>query len=250
MSTETTLAGMTAVITGASAGIGRATAERFANDGANVVLAARSEDRLAELAAHIDDEYSGSALAVPTDVTDSSQVDRLIDEAIDSFGQLDVAVSNAGTGVDADSFDEITDAEYRRIMSVNTDGMFFTARASLPRLRESNGILVFVGSFAAMYSRPHSPLYAATKFWTRGLALSLSGVVGPEEVGVTLVNPSEVRTEWGSELSGPSHKEQFEPNEVTEPEDIADAIAFAAEQEPPNAVSELNLYRRDKFAHF
>jgi NADP-dependent 3-hydroxy acid dehydrogenase YdfG len=130
--------------------------------------------------------------------------------------------------------------------------MFFTARAALPHLRASSGILVFVGSFAGQYPRPGSPVYAATKWWTRGFALSLAGQVGDEDVGVTVVNPSEVRTSFGEEFGDEdaAFERRFDPGEVTEPDDVAEAIAFAATRDPPNAVTELDLFRRDKFGGF
>lgn len=250
MASDNSLAGNSAIITGASAGIGRATAYALAAEGADVAIAARRQDRLNEIASDIQREHDVEALAIPTDVTADSQVDHLIEQTVDAFGGLDVAVSNAATGVAADSVEDISTDEYRRVMRVNTDGMFFTARASLPHLRASSGVLIFTGSFAGIYSRPHAPLYAATKFWTRGFALSLSGIVGEDDVAVSVVNPTEVRTEWGRESADSTHEERFAPNEVTEPEEVADAIVFAARQESPNMVSELNLYRRDKFSHF
>jgi len=127
-------------------------------------------------------------------------------------------------------------------MAVNTDGMFFATRAALPHLRESGGTLVFVGSFAGKFPRPFNPIYAATKFWTRGFAQSVSAQVGGD-VGVTVLNPSEVRTEFGD---GWSMGELYEEGEVTEPEEVAEAVVFAAECSP-SMVSELDLYRRDKF---
>lgn len=250
MASDTPLSGQSAVITGASSGIGRATAHKLAAAGANVALAARREDRLNELADTIQQEHDVESLAVPTDVTSDTQVDHLVDETVEAFGGLDVAVSNAATSVAADSVEDISTEEYRRVMGVNTDGMFFTARASLPHLRESAGVLIFTGSFAALYSRPGQALYAATKFWTRGFALSLSGDVGEDDVAVSVVNPTEVRTEWGRETSDTTFREEFEPNEVTEPDEVAEAILFAARQEAPTMASEINIYRRDKFSHF
>jgi len=89
-------------------------------------------------------------------------------------------------------------------------------------------------------------VYAATKWWARGFAKSLAGSVGSDGVGVTVVNPTEVRTEFGSEDDHAS-EDVLSSDEAAEPEDIAEAIAFAAEQEPPNVVQELDFYRRDKF---
>jgi NADP-dependent 3-hydroxy acid dehydrogenase YdfG len=132
---------------------------------------------------------------------------------------------------------------------VNCDGAFHLARATLPHLRASAGNLVFVGSIAGEYPRPFNPVYAATKWWTRGFAHSLAAQVGDEDVAVTTVNPSEVRTEFFSEEGTPI-AERHEPGSVSEPEDVAAAIVFAARQQPPNTVHELDLYRRDKLSHF
>jgi hypothetical protein len=135
------------------------------------------------------------------------------------------------------------------MMSVNVDGTFYLARAAIPRLRERTGSLVVVGSFAGQYPRPGNPVYAATKWAVRGLALSLAGSVGEDGVGVTVVNPTEVRTEFG-DPAGPTMAEALDPGTVSEPEEVADAVAFAARQEPPTAATEIDLYRRDKFVGF
>jgi NADP-dependent 3-hydroxy acid dehydrogenase YdfG len=231
----------TAIVTGASAGIGRETARALAEAGANVVLAARREERIERTARGIRED-GGEALAVPTDVTDEAAVEALIDAAVEKFGGLDILVNNAGVAR-GDDLAEMTTEAYRTTMAVNCDGVFFTTRAALSHLRESGGTVVFVGSFAGHYPRSFNPVYAASKFWTRGFAHSVSAQVG-EEVGVSVINPSEVRTEFGDgwEMQG-----MFEEGEVTEPEEVAEAIVFAATQ-GPSMVSELDLYRRDKFA--
>jgi len=241
-----TLDGKTAIITGASSGVGRATVRRFAEDGANVVLAARREDRLSEIADSIEDDYGTTAVAVPTDVTDEDQVATLVDATVERFGSLDVVVSNAGVARGSDVESMSTEA-YRTMMDVNCDGMFFVARESLPHLRDSQGTLVMVGSFAGQYPRPFNPVYAATKWWTRGLALSIAASVS-DDVAVSVVNPSEIRTEFGSSY-GEAFEERFEPGEVTEPEEVAEAIAFAAEQEG-SFTPEIDVYRRDKLSFF
>ena len=247
---ERPLDGKAALVTGASAGIGRETVHALARDGADVALAARREDRLDSIAAAVESDEDVETLVVPTDVTDEGAVEALVESAADAFGGLDVVVANAGTGT-APGVEvvEMPTEQYRTVTDVNVDGMFFTARAALPYLRDSSGTLVFVGSFAGQYPRPGSPVYAATKWWTRGFALSLAGQVGPDDVAVTVVNPSEVRTEFGKEYrdEGDLAKEKFDPEDVTNPEDVAEAVAFAARQEPPNAVAELDLFRRDKF---
>ncbi len=235
-----------ALVTGASSGIGRATALALAREGADVALAARRADRLEAVADAIRADHGRTALVVPTDVSDEAAVEALVDHALDRFGGLDVAVANAGLVAGAGVSELTTDA-YRRMTAVNVDGTFFTARAVLEPLRASAGHLVFIGSFAGQYPRPFNPVYAATKWWTRGFAKSVSAEVGADGVGVTVVNPSEVRTEI--EVGGEAFADRFDPGEVTEPEEVAEAVVFAARQ-PASMVSELDLFRRDKFAGF
>lgn len=237
----------TAIVTGASSGIGRATAHRFAQEGANVVLAARRRDRLDALARTLESEYDVTAVSVPTDVTDEDAVRALVDATVERFDSLDVVVSNAGLARGSDTESMTTD-DYRTMMDVNCDGMFFLTRESLPHLRETEGTLVMVGSFAGQYPRPFNPVYAASKWWTRGFALSVAASVGDDGVAVSVVNPSEVRTEFGSSY-GESFEERFDEGEVTEPEEVAEAIAYAARQDG-SMTPEIDVYRRDKLSFF
>ncbi|MFB6153266.1 MAG: SDR family oxidoreductase [Halodesulfurarchaeum sp.] len=246
MSSTEPLSGRTAVVTGASSGIGRESSRALAEAGADVVLAARREERLNEVADQIESS-GGDATVVPTDVTDEDQVDALIDSTIETYGSLDVLFLNAGLARGS-AVEDLTTKEYRQMMAVNTDGVFFTTRAALPSLLDAEGNLIVTGSFAGQYPRPFNPVYAATKWWVRGFAKSVMAEVGEEGVGVTIINPSEVRTEFGSEDGSP-FKEAFEPGEVTEPEEIAEAVVFAATRDH-STVSELDLYRRDKFSFF
>ncbi len=238
------LEGEVAIVTGASSGIGKATATALAADGANVALAARREGRLHEIAEDIERAYDVSATPVPTDVTEETQCQELIDQTIGRHGRLDVLVNNAGVGRGSDVAGLSTE-EYRTMMAVNTDGCFFTTRAALPEL-SPDGHAVFVGSIAGEYPRPANPVYAATKWWVRGFAHSLAAQYGDDGLAVTVVNPSEVRTGFG-DADGPPFRERFEAGTVSEPGEIAEAIAYAAacgESVP----FEIDLYRRDKFA--
>ena len=242
-----TLDGRTAVVTGGSSGIGSETARALAGAGADVALAARRRDRLEDLADSIEAETGAETLVVPTNVREEADVRDLVETTVAELGGVDVLVNNAGVAAGS-VVEDMTTEEYRRMMETNVDGMFFATREALPHLREAGGTLVFVGSFAGKYPRPFNPVYAATKWWTRGFAQSVSAQVGDDDVAVTVVNPSEVRTEFGSEY-GESFRERFEEGEVTEPAEIAEAVLFAATQEPSMA-AEIDLYRRDKFTMF
>jgi NADP-dependent 3-hydroxy acid dehydrogenase YdfG len=238
----------TALVTGASAGIGKETAHALAHNGANVAVAARREGRLEDLAAELETSYDVEVLVVPTDVSKEDEVRSMIDQTVDRFGELNIVVNNAGVGGPG-SIDEISTDQYRHLMGVNVDGYFYATHAAIPHLRETEGNLIFVGSFAGEYPRPGSSVYAASKWWTRGFAKSLAGNLGEEGIAVTIINPTEVRTEIAGGDSDPKI-ETYEPGEITEPESIAEAITFAATQSPPDSVNELNLYRRDRTSHF
>lgn len=107
----------------------------------------------------------------------------------------------------------------------------------MPYLRERKGNLVFIGSSAGKLPRPGAPVYARSKWWTRGFALSVEAHAGQDSIAVTLINPTAVRSQiWHDELG---------PGEAAEPEEVADVVAFAAEQEPQTTLSEVDLFRRD-----
>ncbi|RLM57577.1 SDR family NAD(P)-dependent oxidoreductase [Halobellus sp. Atlit-31R] len=232
------------LVTGASSGIGRATAIELAANGYDVALTSRSDAELRDLADEIEANTESRAIAIPTDVTDESQVDAMLEETVAEFGRLDAVVSNAGLGLSGD-VESMPTEHYETMMGVNCDGMFYTARGAIPHLRETRGNIVFTGSIAGKYPRGTSPVYAATKWWTRGFALSLAAQIGDEDIGITVINPSEVRTNF-NEQEGTAFEDAFEEGAVSEPADVADAVVYALSQSERNTVAELDLYRRDK----
>lgn len=242
-----TLEESVAIITGSSSGIGWTTARALAEEGASVVLAARREQRLKELSEAIEAETPGSALVVPTDVMDRSEVEHLVDQTVTTFNRLDIVVNNAGVGRPGD-VEQMSDEDYHTVMDVNVTGIFYVTRASLPHLRKTHGNLIFLGSFYGKHPFPSNPLYAATKWWIRGFALSLQGQVGKDNIAITVVHPSEVRTEWGANYQEAPSKDRYEAGTVTEPEDVADVILVAVKQEPPNTITEIDVVRRDKLS--
>jgi len=230
-------------VTGASAGIGRATARRLARGGADVALVARRESRLEDLAGRLEADFGVDALVAPTDVRDADAVAEAVAGTVDAFGGLDLLVSNAGvSGGGYDRLEELSLEDFRTLTETNVFGAFYATRAALPHLRESSGNLVFVGSSAGKLPRPGAPVYAASKWWTRGFALSVEAHAGEDGVAVTLVNPTAVRTRlWADEL---------DEGEAAEPEEVAEVIAFAARQAPQTTLSEVDLFRRDLLGTF
>ncbi len=246
MSTEEPLSGRSAIVTGASRGIGRATAHALAAAGVDVAVAARSEDELANLADEVAEEYGVHGLAVETDVRDERQVERLVQTTVDAFGRLDILVSNAGVLLGHQTpVEEIDIDDYFQLMEVNVNGTFFATRAALPHLREVGGNLIFIGSGASQSPRPYNPIYAASKWWMRGFAQSVEGQVGNDGVAVTLINPTEVRTEIGGE-EGNSIADRFDEKEILEPVEVGEAVVFVATRSSRATVDELHLFRRDK----
>ena len=241
----TTLDDAAAVITGASSGIGEATAHALAERGANVVLVARRREALESVAEDVRSAHGVEAVVAAGDVRDAATSAAAVEAAVEEFGGLDVAVVNAGIARGSDVA-TMTDEEYSAMQGTNVDGAFFLTREALPHLTEREGSLVAVGSFAGEYPRSFNPVYAATKWWVRGFAHSVAAQVGDDGVAVSVVNPSEVRTEFGSE-DGEPFEERFEPGSVTEPAEVAEAIAFAASR-PGSTAQEIDLFRRDKFA--
>jgi NADP-dependent 3-hydroxy acid dehydrogenase YdfG len=236
MTAAGSLADEAALVTGASSGIGRVTAEALATEGAHVAVAARREGRLRTLVSDI--EAAGvDSLAVPTDVTDPGAVDSMVERTIEEFGGLDIVVNNAGIARGG-SVAETSLEDYRATMATNVDGTFFTTKATLPHLRASSGTLVLMGSYAGTVGYPRNPVYGATRWWIRGFARSVAADAGADGVGVTLLNPSEVRTRvW---------EDEYEEGEILAPETVAETIVFASQQSPPAGVNRIDLYRRDK----
>ena len=240
-----TLDGQTAIVTGASSGIGAATARQLAAAGANVVLAARSEDRLDELADELAADHDAATLAVPTDVRKEWAVDSLLTETVETFGGIDILVNNAGLSRGSE-VESMATEDYEVIQETNVDGVFYTTRAAIPHVRKREGHLIFVGSFAGHYPRSFNPVYAASKWWVRGFAKSVAAQVGDDGVGVTVVNPAEVRSEFES-ADGRPFAEVFDEDEASDPAAVAEAIVFAATREG-SSISEIDINRRDKFA--
>ena len=241
--------GRVVLITGASSGIGKATAEVFAREGADIAIVARREKLLLELAKELENKHGVQAFAVKADVRDEQSVNRMVEATVGKFSRIDIVVNNAGMTVRDVNIETLSTKDYRTMMETNCDGMFFTTRATLPYLRKSQGNLIFLGSYGGKFPEPGNPIYGATKWWTRGFAFSLAGIAGQSGVAVSIINASGVWTDIGLD-SGWSPKTKYSREEISGPEEIAEAILFAARQAPTSTASEIDIFWRDKFSQF
>jgi len=221
--------GKIVLVTGAGSGIGAATVRRFAGEGASVVMADRATDKLAEIAADLD---AAATMTHGVDVSDLGAVEALVQAAVKRFGQLDVLVNAAGV-VSTGSITDASVEDWRRIMAVDLDGVFYCTRASVPHLLATRGCIVNVSSVSGLGGDWNMSFYNAAKGavtnFTRALALDL----GPRGVRVNAVNPTLTRTGMTTDVLRDDalmekFKQRIPMGRAGEPEDVAAVIAFLA----------------------
>jgi len=243
----TRLEGTVALVTGASSGIGEATAIHLAQHGATVAVAARRKDRLDALVTRIE-AAGGKARAIEADVTQREQAQRAVDETVAAFGRLDTLVNNAGVmllgtivGADPDEWD--------RMLSLNVDGLLYCTHAALPHLLKAAeseprrvADIVNVSSVAGRMVRVGSGVYNATKFAVGAFSESLRQEVTKRFVRISLVEPGAVSTELASHNKPEVQemmKQRFGNMERLVADDIADAIAYVVTRARHIAINEM-----------
>ncbi len=239
-----TIAGKVVVITGASSGLGEATARLLSAEGASVVLGARRRDRIEKLAGELA-HGGGKALAVATDVTQRDQVQTLVDVAVQRHGRIDVMINNAGL-MPQSLLERLKIDEWERMIDVNIKGVLYGIAAALPHMmRQKAGHVINVSSVAGHKVGPGSAVYAATKHAVRALSEGLRQEVKPYNIRTTVISPGAVATELPNSVSDPDAGARIRAfyAEVAVPADsFARAVAFAIGQPDEVDINEI-LYR-------
>ncbi|WP_330249814.1 SDR family oxidoreductase [Nocardia sp. NBC_00565] len=238
-----TLEGRTAVVTGASSGIGAATARQLAHHGARVALLGRRKDRIEELAG----EIGGQTLAVVADVVDQQSVRDAAATVRAAFGPVDLVVANAGVMLAA-PFESAHTDEWDQMIGTNINGLLYTGRAFIDDLLAAAGAgrpadLVHVGSVGGHLVFPNYGVYTATKAAVAHLTRNLRAELGPRGVRVKNIEPGFVETELGDGMQDAQQRagltQMLGDLEILGPGDIADAIAYAVAAPPRVNVAEL-----------
>ncbi|GAA3154678.1 MULTISPECIES: SDR family NAD(P)-dependent oxidoreductase [Nonomuraea] len=239
------LAGKVALVTGASSGIGAATALALSAGGARVAAGARRADRLKALA----DQARGELLPLDLDVTDQESVRAAVAATVGHFGRLDVLVNNAGVMLSG-PIEGADTSEWVRMVETNLLGSMYAVHAALPHLLASKGTVVQVSSTSGRIASAGGGVYSATKFGVTGFAESLRQEVTTRGVRVVVVEPGFVATELIGHITDPARRaaarEMGEAMRTLQPEDIAEAVVYAVGQPPHVAVNELLIRPTDQ----
>ncbi|MFD1446423.1 SDR family oxidoreductase [Oceanobacillus profundus] len=228
------LKGKTAVVTGASSGIGVAIAKQLANEGADVVLAARRKDKLEQVVKEINSLGKGKALAVSTDVSQQNNVDTMVDYAVEAFGKIDIYVNNAGLVGDGIVRNENVKA-WEQMIDVNIKGVLYGTHAVLPGMIErSSGHIINISSVSGQEVTKSTTVYSATKFAVRAISMGLEKELARTGVRVTNISPGMVETERNSERL-PNDRKPLQTD------DIAKAVIYALTQPDYVNVNEITV---------
>ncbi|MCA0985723.1 SDR family oxidoreductase [Guptibacillus algicola] len=228
------LEGKVVLVTGASSGIGEAIARHLADEGANVVLAARREEKLTDLAQSLNDQSNGKALVVKTDVTKKEDMENLVQQAKDTYGKVDMIINNAGVMLLSFMKNDEVD-QWTQMVDVNINGVLHGVHAVLPdMLKQESGHIVNVSSVAGHEVFPSSSVYSATKYAVRALSMGLEKELSKTGVRVTNISPGAVESELTNHITDDEVLEMFKDRASSmkklQAEDIARSVVYAVTQ--------------------
>lgn len=244
MDLESNIEGKVIVITGASSGLGAATARHLSARGAKIALGARRQDRIQSLADELV-RNGAQAIAVTTDVTRHEEVKALVEAAVNAFGRVDVMINNAGL-MPHSPLERLKIDDWNRTIDVNIKGVLYGIAAALPYMKaQKSGHIINVSSVAGRTVRPGSAVYAATKSAVLMISEGLRQEVKPYDIRTTVVSPGAIATELPSSVTEPDVAGligKFYEQYAIPAESFARAVAFAISQPPEVDVNEI-LFR-------
>jgi NADP-dependent 3-hydroxy acid dehydrogenase YdfG len=237
------LAGKVALITGASSGIGRASALALAQEGANLVVTARRAARLQELAASVQ-PFGSRTVSLVGDASEEETARRCVAAAMQTFGRLDILINNVGVG----NYKNLVDtsaAEYDEMMDSNVRSTFLFTRHAVPEMiKQGSGTVLMISSMAGKYGFPGEAVYCATKFAQVGFAQALDKELRPHGIKVGVICPGGTKTEFAL---GKGRTEQgVATSGMLEPEDVAGAVLLACTQSPKARIIEVQMRTMDE----
>jgi NADP-dependent 3-hydroxy acid dehydrogenase YdfG len=232
------LSNQVAIITGASAGIGQACARALARAGAKLVLTARRQERLEQLAAEVK-QLGSTAVFVAGDAREETTAKKTVEQAIKSFGQIDILLNNAGIG----NYKNLVDtsaAEYDDMMDSNVrSGFLFTRHVVPTMIEQRRGLILFLSSMAGIYGFAGEAVYSATKFAQVGFAQGLDKELRPHGIKVGSICPGGVKTEFA--IGKGRTEKGVEDSAMLEADDVAQAVQFACTQSQNSRIIEIQM---------
>jgi NADP-dependent 3-hydroxy acid dehydrogenase YdfG len=237
------LSGKTALITGASAGIGWASALALAGEGANLVLTARREERLAELEVAVQ-KAGGKAVSLVGDAKEEQTAQQAVDLAIQTFGSLDILINNVGVGNYKNLIDTSAE-EYDEMMDSNMRSTFLFTRHAVPgMIKQGSGTILMISSMAGVYGFGGEAVYCATKFAQVGFVQALDKELRSHGIKVGAICPGGVKTEFA--LGKGRTEESVATSGMLDPEDVAGVVLMACTQSPGSRIIEVQMRTMDE----
>jgi NADP-dependent 3-hydroxy acid dehydrogenase YdfG len=227
-----------ALITGASAGIGQATARRLAHEGAKLVLTARRQERLEQLVAEVK-QLGTDAIFVLGDAREEATAKKTIEQAIKVFGRIDILINNAGVGNYQNLVNTSAD-DYDLLMDTNMRSTFLFTRHTVPvMIQQQSGLILLISSMAGVYGFAGEATYCATKFAQVGFAQGLDKELRPHGIKVGTINPGGVKTEFA--IGKGRTETSIEQSDMLDADDVAQAVLFSCTQSKLSRIIQIQM---------